>query len=406
MLQMPPSGICTWGRPTGRPHASSAHDTDVMTAPDPPSRVSASPGVVLLCLVVLTLATPFRRGMAADTADIDIGDGCMAAECHGAMLDRTTVHSAVKMELCEGCHVPPNDTHEFEPVPDPPELCYDCHDEWTGEYVHGIVEAGECFGCHDPHGSNVPGLLFAEDSVVETCTQCHDHPAEEFEYPHGPARDGRCLDCHEPHVSKYPKNLNRINADLCLTCHSKTQQRKPGPHVRREDGLTVRNIGAIKAKAKYLHAPFNMGECLRCHGPHGGISRPSLRKNFPPDTYGMLFSLDAYELCFQCHDTKIVTEKYTTETTFRRGTENLHYKHVNQDKSRSCRICHDPHGTNLPRMLREEVHFGTWTFPLDYQQTPTGGRCWPGCHREQTYDRSPETSVAQEASLHRGGASE
>lgn len=334
--------------------------------------------LTLLALGVAAGAPPPEAG-AADPARIDISDGCLTSGCHADMLERPKVHSAVELEQCDGCHVSIDDQHKFEPVADPPDLCLECHDPVaTKRFVHEIVEMGECLACHDPHGSAVPELL-VEDSVAATCAECHDQPAEEFPFPHGPARDGDCLACHEPHSAPYAKLLKLEEGDLCLSCHKRNQ--------RRADGSYTKNIGQLIANAKYVHPPAGDGECLVCHGPHGGISPPSLAEAFPPGRYAP-FSPDAYVLCFQCHDEELATEERTTETAFRDGTRNLHFVHVNRAKGRTCRLCHDPHGTNLPFMLRESVPFGQWSFPLRFEKNSTGGSCWPGCHQKVSYDRN------------------
>jgi hypothetical protein len=69
---------------------------------------------------------------------------------------------------------------------------------------------------------------------------------------------------------------------------------------------------------------------------------------------------------------------------------NLHFIHVNRDRrGRTCRTCHDLHGSNLPRHLAETVPFegSGWAMPIGFRATGTGGACAPGCHEPQTYDR-------------------
>ena len=357
------------------------------------ARVTARPTFLLamsparLGLVLAAMATSAAlpsHVAGAPPIQIDVSDGCMAANCHGDLLERPKVHTAVESEMCEACHVSPDDSHTFEPVADPPDLCFECHDPFEGKrYVHEIVAMGECTACHDPHGSEVPQLL-VEASVEATCLECHDDPREGYPYAHGPARDGDCLACHQPHHAKYDKLLDHADGALCLTCHAEKQ--------RRTDGTMTRNIGRIIEKAEHVHPPVELEQCLVCHGPHGGVSPPSLQWALPPDRYAP-FSSEAYVLCFQCHDEVLATAKESTSTRFRDGERNLHYLHVNKNpKGRSCRICHDPHGTRAPFLLRQSVPFGEWRFPMRYEQTPTGGSCWPGCHQELSYDwaASPE----------------
>lgn len=340
-----------------------------------------------LCLAVLAGLAAIAGGggdradaQATDPAQIDIGNGCASIECHGNMLNRRTVHTAVKDEMCEACHEPTGAGHVFEPVRDAPDVCLECHDAFPEDQVmHDIVAAGECLSCHDPHGSAVPQLLQTA-TLVETCTNCHDDPSEGMAAPHAPAQRGECLGCHEAHVSKHKALLNDTPPNLCLRCHDKARRRRDGP--------LIQNIGEVLSTTAHLHPPFADGECLECHGPHGGKARPSLIAAYPISLYAP-FQEDTYELCFQCHDTELVTAPETEDTGFRDGTRNLHFLHVQKSKGRTCRVCHDPHGTDLPHLIQAGVAFGEWQLRLRHEELPTGGRCFPGCHREVTYTNAP-----------------
>ena len=91
--------------------------------------------------------------------------------------------------------------------------------------------------------------------------------------------------------------------------------------------------------------------------------------------------------CFDCHDERLVLDAISTETGFRNGKENLHYFHVNREKGRTCRACHQEHGSNQPKHIRSVVPFGRWEMKLDYTITETGGGCSTGCHVPKKYDR-------------------
>lgn len=77
-------------------------------------------------------------------------------------------------------------------------------------------------------------------------------------------------------------------------------------------------------------------------------------------------------------------------TNFRDGDLNLHYLHVNRDKKgRSCRTCHEIHGSDLPAHVATSVPFegSGWPLPIGFKKTPSGGSCAPGCHKPYGYDR-------------------
>jgi hypothetical protein len=92
----------------------------------------------------------------------------------------------------------------------------------------------------------------------------------------------------------------------------------------------------------------------------------------------------------------VLQPKTTTLTGFRDGDKNLHYLHVNRDdKGRSCRSCHDIHGSNLPKHLASAVPFegSSWAMPIEFEQTKDGGSCAPGCHKPRSYSRLTPTTL-------------
>jgi hypothetical protein len=103
-----------------------------------------------------------------------------------------------------------------------------------------------------------------------------------------------------------------------------------------------------------------------------------------------------YDLCFKCHDSKMVLDAQTTQTGFRSGDRNLHFVHVNRaEKGRTCRTCHEVHGSDLPKHMAADVPFegSKWAMPIEFEQLPNGGRCTPGCHVQQTYIRGGATTA-------------
>jgi len=64
-----------------------------------------------------------------------------------------------------------------------------------------------------------------------------------------------------------------------------------------------------------------------------------------------------------CHKEALVTTgKTVTITNFRNGEINLHMLHVNQNKGRTCRACHDVHASDQEDHIREEFRFATPLF--------------------------------------------
>jgi len=170
--------------------------------------------------------------------------------CHRQMTTSKTVHAAVHMG-CQTCHVNLNvrKMPHLNQGPFPkglraavPALCISCHEQalFEGNMVHGPVNTGFCLECHDPHGSNYPGLLKMKPALL--CLNCHPdikdsihvvqgistigHPLgnirENVEDPKRPGKTFYCASCHEPHSSTLPK-LTRYGVGMtsCQTCHDK-----------------------------------------------------------------------------------------------------------------------------------------------------------------------------------------
>jgi predicted CXXCH cytochrome family protein len=178
--------------------------------------------------------------------------------------------------------------------------------------------------------------------------------------------DKGCASCHSSHASDNAKLLLSPEKDTCLSCHK----------------------AIVTAGMTALHGPVAEGKCTPCHDPHGGENAKLLVAGFPRDAY-VPYSDKAYALCFSCHKRDLVQYADTSFATgFRDGERNLHFLHVNnQQKGRSCKLCHSLHGGSSPKLMAESVPFGAWSLPLKFVKTETGGSCSPGCHKMQSYDR-------------------
>ena len=74
-------------------------------------------------------------------------------------------------------------------------------------------------------------------------------------------------------------------------------------------------------------------------------------------------------------------------TNFRNGDRNLHQLHINGNKGRNCRMCHNLHGSSQKFLIEEKVGFGNWEMKMNFVPEEQGGSCLPGCHGRLTYKR-------------------
>ena len=346
--------------------------------------------------------------------------------CHKSFPVRKTVHPPVKQGRCTACHNPhgANGRYLIDADNGQTKFCTGCHNAgmFQKKYVHPPVAEGKCTACHDPHQSDEKSLL--REGVPKLCLGCHPEVMKNLANApvvHPPVKQGRCTGCHDPHSSSARYLLKGVPGQFCVTCHVEIGKKVASSKVKHaplesaasclscHSGHTgaAKSLLPIAGKnfclkchtkmaaflkdKKMLHGPIRDGECTPCHDPHGSPHMKLLKGAYPEELY-VPFDREKnqYGLCLKCHEKKMLMFPDTTiYTKFRNGKENLHYFHVaNKRKSRTCRICHEPHASNSDHLIRNEgIGFGSWKLPVGFKPTPTGGSCSPGCHGTYTYDR-------------------
>ncbi|MBM4107556.1 MAG: hypothetical protein FJ255_01880 [Phycisphaerae bacterium] len=361
----------------------------------------------------------------------------LCARCHTTP-HKSTTHAPFKEGKCHECHDPHGAERPRMLVADPNrDLCTKCHQEdFTGlGFVHGPVAVGACIICHEAHTSSQPRLLNQEPramclschgevaerasgpgmhrhvAIDEGCTRCHDPHASKHKYQLRDQAPGLCLSCHsgmidhssegsrlvhgaltaesgctachEPHASTLPSLQRSTQPGMCLGCHDRT--------IKASDGTTLTNMAALLDENPYHHGPIREGVCTACHESHRSDHFRLLVQEYPPQFYAK-FEIDNFKLCFQCHQAALVQSPSGAGLTeFRDGDRNLHHLHVNQEKGRTCRACHEVHASKRPAHVREAVPFGNagWMLEINFQATAAGGSCAPGCHQPASYTRGP-----------------
>ena len=318
-------------------------------------------------------------------------------KCHDVPMKKHA-HEPFKAGQCTVCHQPhQSDSKALLRYGEGPQHCYGCHKDKeqsiaTLPHVHK-ASAQSCTTCHGPHATDNAKQL--KKPVTETCLACHKNVQEELakaKQVHGAMTQGNCASCHDAHASDQPAELKARTDKVCMTCH--------GTAMKTADGRTLPGMAGVLA-SKNLHGPVKNGACSDCHKPHAA-DQPNLLKKYFPDTFYASFDINNYALCFSCHDQQLVLKPKTTLTNFRDGEVNLHYLHVNRaDKGRTCKTCHEVHGSDLPNHMAAGVPFegSTWSMPIKFEARADGGTCSPGCHAEKTYSRATNAGAAPAGGL-------
>jgi predicted CXXCH cytochrome family protein len=312
----------------------------------------------------------------------------LCATCHKDPVGQNThVHGPVAAGACDSCHQGHSSKVPKLLVAQGRDLCLTCHAEMKTQmakvkFTHKAVAEGDCANCHDPHAS--PYTMQIKKDPLALCSTCHEKQktaAMNATFKHSVVtRDAACLNCHTAHGGDLAKLMRNDPIKVCMKCH---QQDQKDP-----TGRVVHNVAMVLDPRLSKHGPINDGNCAGCHNTHGSdVSR--LLKAPYPEAFYQPFSEDKYQLCFSCHDKQLVEQPKTANLTgFRNGDRNLHFVHVNRDKGRNCRSCHETHASRNDRHIRDSVPFGQWEMPIKYAKSDTGGSCSPGCHKPFTYDRN------------------
>lgn len=266
-----------------------------------PNNVRAESGTAF-CMKCHDVKAPKGRGAAGPGYRIDMG--------------KKVVHAAFKRTDCLGCHEGGHGGENLKLLKKGMlDLCYGCHERKDkNRFPHSAVLVGDCAVCHDPHSSDNPKLV-ARPTTQETCFLCHQDDLTGRKVVHAPVVKG-CDQCHSPHGAQARSAVKLGEGKAgCYKCH------KP------VDG------GKVK------HAALERYGCTGCHDPHGTAN-------------GALLPQKVNALCVSCHE---------GQQDGRHVTPILRGGHVlgggtladprREGRSFSCASCHDPHGSNNPKLF-------------------------------------------------------
>jgi predicted CXXCH cytochrome family protein len=258
---------------------------------------------VVLCACFSLAGIQSGKALAAGETPA-AAESCVTAKCHSTMGKSKFVHGPVAQGECTTCHVLAG-KHKFKPIADVGKMCTECHEKpTTMAFVHPPVKQGKCTKCHDPHQSPNKFQLRAEGA--ELCYMCHNKAMASGKFVHGPVAVGGCAACHSAHQSSFPKLLMAKGNDVCFSCHSDKAE-------------------LFKSK-KFSHAPVKAA-CVSCHSPHSSDFKFTLKAE------------GTEELCYTCHKDK------------QKDVASAKVKHKGIATDRKCLACHDVHVSDHPKQL-------------------------------------------------------
>lgn len=267
--------------------------------------------VILLITGVVTLSLSGQTtGAEKDAQMKKETDTCITSKCHATMGTEKFVHGPVAAGQCSVCHgkspkhIDKPKRNKFKAIENIEKLCFTCHDQFKPKkFTHYPVQEGQCTECHNPHGS--PNKFHLPKKGGELCFDCHEPKLVEGKYVHGPVAVGGCIACHEAHSSDFEKILKARGPDLCFMCHTDKAE--------------------SFQSAAVIHTPVKEA-CADCHNPHSENEQFMLASASP-------------KLCYECH---VDMEEWI---------KNASVKHGALTNDRSCLNCHDAHVSNIAKNL-------------------------------------------------------
>lgn len=299
-----------------------------------------------------------------------------------------------RIDSCVPCHG--FTRGELSPKGPVPDLCLGCHKVGTqslrsvtrqNEHTRAITP--ECLRCHEPHAGFEKALLRAGGNP---CLPCH--PARSGRSRHDLAAPG-CGACHDPHASAYPKRLRQEPATLCRSCHQnlispdkypKSHHRPveegkcEGCHSSHPNGNGAQTLAPVPILCRGCHPAQAEGahqgeleECRQCHESHLSERRKLLKKGVS-EACDRCHSLrqdgqsqhpGLREGCVTCHNPHrpqaLVDGLKVCGTCHNLGRDRFKVAHGGLPITdvRQCSLCHEPHSSKYPALLRGTLHYPT-----------------------------------------------
>ncbi|MGZ3721885.1 MAG: cytochrome c3 family protein, partial [Bdellovibrionales bacterium] len=187
-------------------------------------------------------------------------------------------------------------------------LCLTCHKEFADRQKtathHKIANMDKgCLSCHNAHTAGNANLL-KKNNPAEVCLSCHEKEVQSGDrvipsiksffvgHQHPPVAEGQCFKCHQIHGStkanllqkNYSPNLYETfstgNSELCFQCH------KEGlATVRKTTQETRFRNGDLNLHALHLLEQKKQRTCQACHDVHSSPQPHLIRPTFTYKDY-------------------------------------------------------------------------------------------------------------------------
>ena len=299
------------------------------------------------------LANHPKNVKATQKADCYICHSEIAKE-HRESIHGISLHEGIdEAAKCWNCH----GSHNIKHVKNPSSLVYPknlattcgkCHDDpkmvqkfgfgiknpgfMYSHSVHGkLVQQGKldaancsiCHGTHDIKNRVQQGSKISSFNVPQTCGQCHQKIAEEFETSihwirakKGVRESPVCNDCHNEHSIEAVNTVDKkaeaklIQEKTCVVCHT-------NPRIAERYGVEAGNVKQYQDSyhgLAVMRGDKDAAMCVDCHSVHS-----ILPKSHPASTVN---PANVTATCKKCHAT--ATETFSQS-----------YSHQTQDKQAS-----------------------------------------------------------------------
>jgi DmsE family decaheme c-type cytochrome len=191
--------------------------------------------------------------------------------------------------------------------------CHDGYDKSLSKTVHqlGVQPAGSmiavhCVSCHEggdkhiaePSKDNITNPSTLPGNKAQTlCSQCHTpHPElDTYGFNAHNLQQLNCSSCHSVH-SGTPTLMRDAKAQFCLDCHSDTKLKfmRRSAHPVRQGAMTCLSCHKFVRQKDYAQAYDFNRTCQDCHADVGGP--------FPYEHPAMEASAVNGNGCTECHD--------------------------------------------------------------------------------------------------------